>query len=269
MSIADAVLVAAAADIVDGSITTQEWLVSLGVLVAGLVAGSIARRVVRRLLRRGTRSDLVPVDETAASLVARLVQLGVVTFAALYALLLLGVQVGPLFAALGIGGIAIAFALRDTLENLIAGLILQLRRPFVIGDSVRIGIANEGTVLDVGFRYVQLGRLDGSVALIPARRVLDDVVVNTSTGAPLRRSVEVLVPSAIDATAARDALLAAITGAPEVLDVPAPDVLATAIEAEGTRLQVRAWHDPTGGVPAPAIDDELLRRAHAALAGLR
>lgn len=254
----------AADDLVEGTITTDEWLVALAILVVGFVLGGIVRRIVRRVFLRGSKSDLVPVDETATSLVARLVQIAVIAIALVYALLSLGVQVGPLFGALGIGGIALAFAMQDTLENFVSGLVLQLRRPFLIGDQVEIG-TQAGSVVDIGFRYVRIRRFDGTVALIPAKMVLQDVVVNNTAETRRRTTLNVGVAYGTDLAEAREVLLAAMATAPSVVADPEPEVLLSTFGASSIDLLVRYWHDPRRSDGLRATD-EVVERVHRSLA---
>lgn len=273
MSIAESMTIAAlvaaadsgaADDLVEGRISTTEWLVAVAILVGGLVAGGVVRRIVRRIFLRGARSAIVPVDVTATSLLARLAQVGISVFAFVYALFVLGVQVGPLLGAIGIGGVALAFAMQDTLENFISGLILQLRRPFVIGDQVQVA-GQEGSVIDIGFRYVRLHRFDGTVALIPARMVLQDVVVNLTAEATRRTTLSFGIAAGSDTERARDVVRTALQGAPSVLEDPAPTVLLSGISALGTDLLVHYWHDPQRSNALRATD-EVLERVHRALA---
>lgn len=254
----------AADDLVQGTITSQEWLIALAIVVGGFIAGGILRRIVRRIFLRGSASELVPVDETATSLLARVVQITVITVAIIYALLTLGVRVGPLFGALGIGGIAIAFAMQDTLENFIGGLVLQLRRPFLIGDQVEIGM-QAGSVLDIGFRYVRIRRFDGTVALIPAKMVLQDVVVNNTAETRRRTTLNLGIAYDADLARARDIILTAVAAAPSVVAEPAPDVVLSNFGPSSVDLMVRYWHDPhrSDGIRAT---DEVVERLHRALA---
>src|SRR6185312_9609454 len=94
-------------------------------------------------------------ERTIVKLLERVLTYAVALFGVLYALGALHIQVGPLLGALGIGGIALAFALQDTLQNLVAGIILQARRPFRRGDQVRLD-SYEGVVEDVDLRNVAL-----------------------------------------------------------------------------------------------------------------
>lgn len=253
----------AADDLVEGRITTPEWLAALAIVAAGLILGGIVRRIVRRIFLRGARSAIVPVDVTATSLLARLAQVAITLFALVYALFVLGVQVAPLFGAIGIGGVAVAFAMQDTLENFISGLILQLRRPFVIGDQVQVA-GQEGSVIDIGFRYVRLHRFDGTVALVPARMVLQDVVINLTAESTRRTTLAFGIAPGVAPERARDVVLEGLRGAPSVLADPAPDVLLSGMSALGTELLVRYWHDPQRSNALRATD-EVLERVHRAL----
>jgi small-conductance mechanosensitive channel len=252
-----------AADIIEGDVTTRRLLVAAAVAIVGILVASIAKRVVRRVLLRGARDTRMPVDATAASLVARIVQAVVAAFAIVYALYLLGVQVGPLATALGVGGLAVAIALRETLENVIAGIVLQLRRPFVLGDRVVLG-ADEGRIVDIGFRYVQLARVDGSLALIPARRVLDGTIVNVSEAAVRRATAVIPVAPGPDAPRLRERIAAAVGDAPGVLETPAPQALLRASTPGQVEVVVHAWHDPEA-VPNDEVVDAIVEHACAAL----
>ncbi len=85
---------------------------------------------------------------------------------------MLGVRLGPLFGALGIGGLAIAFAAQSILANFLASIILQTRRPFRRGDQVTTNDC-EGVVEDVNFRTVRLRTYAGERVLSFASQLED------------------------------------------------------------------------------------------------
>ncbi|MGE0225042.1 MAG: mechanosensitive ion channel family protein [Acetobacteraceae bacterium] len=78
----------------------------------------------------------------------------------------LGIPVGPLLAGLGIGGLAIALAVRPTLENVIGGLTLFADRPARVGEFCRFG-SESGTVEDIGLRTTKIRKLDDTLVTIP------------------------------------------------------------------------------------------------------
>ena len=90
----------------------------------------------------------------------------------------LGVQITPLLTALGVGGLAVALALQDTLSNLFAGVHLLADKPIRVGDYVKIADTIEGHVVDVGWRSTRVRMLQNNVVVVPNKRVAESVIVN-------------------------------------------------------------------------------------------
>lgn len=87
------------------------------------------------------------------------------------------INVLTLITGLGIGGIAIALAAKESLENLLGSFTIFFDRPFVVGDLVRIeGL--EGTVEKVGFRSTQLRTVDKSVISVPNKKMIEGALEN-------------------------------------------------------------------------------------------
>jgi MscS family membrane protein len=89
----------------------------------------------------------------------------------------LGVPVLSMIAGLGIGGIAIALAIKPTLENLIGGVVLYIDKPVRIGDFCSFG-AKMGTVESIGIRSIQLRALDRTLISVPNAQFVDLEIVN-------------------------------------------------------------------------------------------
>jgi MscS family membrane protein len=97
----------------------------------------------------------------------------------------LGYNVGSLLAGLGIGGLAVAMAAKDTLANFFGGLVIFTDHPFRIGDWVKIGDV-EGTVEQIGFRSTRVRTFPKTLVTIPNSQVADTAIDN-KTAMPLRR----------------------------------------------------------------------------------
>lgn len=89
------------------------------------------------------------------------------------------IDVLTLVTSLGIGGLAIALAAKETLENLFASFALMLDRPFTVGDSINVG-GTEGTVEKIGFRSTRLRTVDGSLVTMPNRLLTSQSLDNLS-----------------------------------------------------------------------------------------
>lgn len=240
-----------------GGTTWVHWVTAAGLLAAGvLVAWLLGVALRRAFARRDVEGFLV-------DLVARLVRLVVVTVALVWSLATLGVRVGPLLGALGIAGIALAFALKDTLENFIAGLLLQTRRPFHKGDEIVVG-DDEGAVVEVNARSVVIDTPDGERLFVPSSRLITEPIINLTRFSRRRTTLVVQVAYGTDLERARDVLQAALEAEPGALDVPPPEVRVEAFADSGIDVALRFWHEPRIA-DMWRVRDRVAVRAHAAL----
>jgi small conductance mechanosensitive channel len=215
-----------------------EWVRAGVVLVAGLVlAQGLYAAVSRAQTRRGG-------DRRGARAFGRIVRVVVVVAAMISALAQLGVRIGPLLAAAGVGGVALAFAIRSIFENFLAGVLILLRRPFRAGHEI-VSEDHEGTVEDINLRAVVLRTYDGQRVFIPNGQILNAPLVNRTAFA-VRRS-EVVVGVAYDADLSRAVVVIrrALCGSDAVVGEPPPEVLCSAFGESAVELCVRFWHGAT------------------------
>lgn len=130
------------------------WLV---LLVNNRIADTInsARRV-----KEGS------IDSQLVRIVLRLISLVILVLLTVYAADFFGIPLTPVVASLGVGGLAIALAVRPTLENIIGGLTLFADKPVRIGDYCRFG-DGFGTVEEIGLRSTRLRRRDDTLVSVP------------------------------------------------------------------------------------------------------
>ena len=93
---------------------------------------------------------------------------------------LLGISVAPILTALGVGGLAVALGLRDTLANLFAGFYVIIAGQFDQGDFVRLSTGEEGYVADIRWRMTSLRTLSNHLVLIPNSKISEAIVTNFS-----------------------------------------------------------------------------------------
>lgn len=234
------ILVAAEASdeaIVGGSLTTGDWLLAGAIAAAGVVLATVVRRVVARAAASDEGGG------AAAQAVGRFVGLALAAVSFVYALGVVGVRLGPLVGALGIGGIALAFAGQNILANFLASIILQLRHPFRRGDQVTAADC-EGTVDDVNFRTVVLRTFDGERVMVPCADVLSNPITNHTTLGRRRTTLSVAVGYGADLDVVRAVLLDAVEALDGVLERPPPEVWVEAFADSGVTVAVRFWHAP-------------------------
>jgi small-conductance mechanosensitive channel len=130
------------------------WLTALV-----LTQGGEAIIHTRKLAHKGPSSQLI-------RLASRLVALVVIPGILVYAAQRIGLPAYSVITGLGVGGLAVALAARETLANLFGSLMIMFDRPFRIGDWVKLG-GNEGTVEDIGFRSTRIRTFYDSLLSIP------------------------------------------------------------------------------------------------------
>jgi MscS family membrane protein len=91
----------------------------------------------------------------------------------------LGFPAYSVLAGLGVGGLAVALAARDSLANLLGSILIMFEKPFRVGQVIRVS-GSEGTVEDVGFRSTRIRTLDNSLISIPNNTVVNATVENLS-----------------------------------------------------------------------------------------
>ncbi len=221
--------------IVGEDIGAAELWLAVVVFAATLIIAAVIRLVAVHLLDRGDA------DRRVGRLTGRFLSVVVVVVGLVYALGILNIQIGPLLGALGVGGIALAFAAQDILQNFVAGLLLQLRRPFRIRDQISSGDF-EGNVVDVNLRTVEMVTYDGLTVYLPNAEVLKAPIVNF-TRTPLNRtSIDVGLAYDTDLPKAREVLLSACQKAEGVAEAPGVEVWVQSFGDSSINCAVRYWH---------------------------
>ncbi len=90
----------------------------------------------------------------------------------------LGISVTPLLTAMGVGGLAVALALQDTLSNLFAGLYLTMAGNVRVGDYIKIESGHEGYVTDIGWRETKIRMLPNNEILVPNKKLSEATITN-------------------------------------------------------------------------------------------
>lgn len=167
------------------------------------------------------------------SVLALVVALDVVNAAALLSTIL---------GAAGIVGLALGFAVRDTVENYIASVLLSIRQPFRPNDVVEIN-GDQGKVIRLTSRATILLSFDGNHIRIPNATVYKSRIVNFSLNRERRFLFDILISRDADLQMARELIEATVTSLPFTLETPAAATWIETLEPAGARLSVAGWID--------------------------
>jgi MscS family membrane protein len=134
-----------------------------------------------------------PSDLQLVSLLIKLTKILLVSLGVMLSLQNMGINVISLLAGLGIGGLAIALAARDTAANLFGSLMILLDKPFKTGDYIKIGTI-EGVVEEIGFRSTQIkGDGDSSISM-PNSLIANSNIENLGIGRKNKSSFSIYLP---------------------------------------------------------------------------
>ncbi|MFP3566507.1 mechanosensitive ion channel family protein [Paraburkholderia sp. SIMBA_030] len=235
-------------------------IVAVLILVIGWwVSNRIAQLFASMLIR----SDA---DPTLAPMLAGIAAWAVRVVAIVAALSEVGIATASVLAALGAAGLAIGLALQGTLQNIAAGIMLLMLRPFRTGDVIEGSGAAAGIVREVGLFTTRIERGDGNVVFVPNSQIWSNPLINYSSGGTQHIDVMIDLARRDQVDAAIAELKKMVAAEPRVLtgSTLAPTVAVDSYPSKGgARLQISAWvRDPD----APYAVDDLRGHACDALA---
>jgi small conductance mechanosensitive channel len=236
-----------------------QWVVALVIVLIGVLASKLSRRWLRSILDRSRVRD----DVLLKDFFLRLVSVTIVLAATLIALEKISVPVTSLIAGLGITGLIIGFALRDTLSNFAAGLLLLIYRPFRAGDLIEVEGA-QGVVEELTIVNMQMTMTDGVRVIMPNSKVWGSKIVNYSLSQRRRLEMTLKVRDD-DVENAISAISDALASDPRILKMPPPSVKVASLTDNAATLTIWAWADP-GDFQNVSADEyvRLLRRLNEA-----
>ncbi len=193
-------------------------ILSVTLTAASIVTAFIALASERRALG----GPVTGLAQTAA-------RVTILVVGGLVLLSILGIHITPILTALGVGGLAVALALQDSLANLFAGVHLLADKPIRVGDYVKIADTIEGYVVDIGWRSTRVRMLQNTVVVVPNKKVAESVIVNYDMPEPrMALLIRVSVSYASDPDRVERVLVEEATRAagalPGLLPEPAPFV---------------------------------------------
>jgi MscS family membrane protein len=187
-----------------------------------------------------TKSEL---DYALVPLVGKILKVLVVIFGAMTIIhASTGMDLGPMLASLGIGGVAVALAAKDSIANFLGSLTIIFDKPFTVGDRIIID-GHTGVVEEVGFRSTRIRTANGSLVSIPNEKVVNTTLVNAGKSPFLKWDAGITLPS----DTAADKIELAVSSIKELLsnheamkpETPA-SVLFSGIEDKGLSIQITA-----------------------------
>ena len=212
---------------------------NLAIAALIIAGGIVVIRISRRLTHKAVTGKL-HADETFVSVLRMVIQYGIIILCIIMILDLFGVNTAGLIAMLGAAGVAVGFALKDTLSNIAAGIIIIVLRPFKKGEFIECGPVL-GLVEEIGLFSAILKTPDGVYISAPNSSLWGLPLKNYSRNPQRRLDITVAISYSDSVDTAFQVLREIIAAESRFIREPAPQVLVQSLGESGIGITLRAW----------------------------
>lgn len=186
-----------------------------------------------------TESEL---DDVLMPFLSKIIGVVVFAVATLMVLSILQIEITPLIATMGVGGIAVALAAQELLSNVFGAFAILSDRPYKIGDRIQLSSGMVGDVMEVGLRSTRIKTLDNRLIVVPNSDISKSNIINYSLpDSKVRFDVKVGIAYDADVEKASGILLDIATHTEGVLADPAPQVYIKDLGNFSINMLMHVW----------------------------
>ena len=208
--------------------------ISLIILIIGLFIVSIINRIVRNILIKAK------LDQILVNFISSIVRWLLLLFIVIAALSRLGLNTNSLIALIGAAGLAIGLALKDSLQNFAAGVMLLVFRPFRTGDFVEVA-GTSGSVEEIKIFSTTLLTPDNKQVIIPNAKIYSDVITNYSATGTRRIDMVIGLGYDDDIEKAKNIIAEVLNSDNRVLSSPEYIIAVGELADSSVNIYVRPW----------------------------
>ena len=219
------------------------WIVTVFIPLSSFV-GNLLRTFEKKIASIRSRTVL---DETAWPMINRAIRFTIIAIGVLLSMTYIGIEIAPFLAGAGVVGLALSLAAKDTLSNLIAGVLLIMDRPFQVGDRIELWSAPRetgtwGDVIEIGLRATKIRNPDNLVVVVPNNEIMRRDIINyTMSGVGIRLRIPFACAYESDIECAKRLLVAEALQVQGVDDDPLPIVIVRGFGPSEVKLELRVW----------------------------
>lgn len=150
-----------------------ELLMAVFIFLCFLLAAKILQKIALSAAAK------FKMHANVSKLFSKTISITVILFGLVTALGTIGINVSAIVASLGLTGFALGFALKDTISNILSGVLILMYKPFEVGHYIKMG-SFEGEVISIDLRYTEL-HLQNDKILIPNSKLFTDPIIVKDT----------------------------------------------------------------------------------------
>jgi small conductance mechanosensitive channel len=207
---------------------------ALVILIVGVWVSKKFKKISIRMLGK------TKIDPTIINYIANIIYATLIVFVVIFSLQNLGVDTTSFMAVLGAAGLAIGLALKDSLSNFAAGVLLLIFRYFKTGDFIEAG-GTSGVVYEISVFYTKLKSVDNKVIFVPNSALLSGNLVNYSAEDKRRVDLVFGIGYDDDIDKAKQVIWDELNKNDKVLKDPQPVVALIELADSSVNFNVRPW----------------------------
>ncbi|MBU7011810.1 MAG: mechanosensitive ion channel family protein [Theionarchaea archaeon] len=217
------------------------------VFLAAYLSVKVTDFIFHLLRKNLIKESKTRLDDLIFPILAKISKIFIYSIAFLISLDHLGYDVTALIAGMGIAGIAVSLAAKDSMANAIAGIFLILDKPFLPGDRIELwnappGQGTWGDVEEIGLRSTKVRTTDNITIIIPNSKLMTRDIINYTEGSPvIRIRIPVGVAYESDLAAVAKVLIETVKEVNGVLDDPQPQVVVKEFGDSWINVELRVW----------------------------
>jgi len=145
---------------------------AMGILSLALVGARLGSGYLKQKFQKANGTF------ASTSILATIIDLLIYSIGFLFLLQSFGISITPLLTALGVGGLAVALALQDTLSNLFSGINILVSKQIKMGDFVKLSTGENGQIVDMNWRNTTIKDLHDSMVVVPNQKIASSILTN-------------------------------------------------------------------------------------------
>ncbi|MGI6722205.1 MAG: mechanosensitive ion channel family protein [Anaerovoracaceae bacterium] len=236
----------------------RDTMIDIATTAAIFLIGLLVIKIVLTVLRKALKKSVL--DEVLHRFIVNAVKLLLFIVLLLMVLNRLHIQTASLITVLGVGGAAIALALKDSLGNIAGGIVVMVTKPFTSGDYVDIE-GTTGYIKHIDLLITTLTTNDNKVITVPNGRVITSVLTNYSRLDTRRVDLKFGIGYDADVEKARDLMFALAESNPMILGDPEPFCGVSANTESAVELDFFVWTKTENYWPVKYFMEENVKRA--------
>lgn len=207
---------------------------ALAILFIGRIVAGILKNVFEKVLHKSK------MDQTIISFLGNMFFGLLITLIVLVALGQLGIETTSFVAIVGAAGLAVGFALKDSLSNFASGVLLLINKPFGISDYVEAG-GTSGSVVEINLFATKLKTPDNKIVFVPNTNIVTSNITNYSSENTRRVDMEFGIGYSDDIDKAKSIILRLLSNDDRVLKDPVPQIVVGSLGDSSVNIIVRPW----------------------------